>query len=83
MGFPSLTKDSLSTINECLFFAPERNTLSLYPVIETQRIYVRNKIAGRIQITNRYGLRNKYENKEKTRDNMTEITVGRNKLIQL
>ena len=48
-----------------------------------QRIYVRNKITGGIQNTNRYGLRNKYANKEKTRANMTEIAVGRNKLMQL
>ena len=83
IGFPSRTKVSFSTINECFFFVPERSTLLLYPVIEMQRIYVRNKITGRIQITNRYGLRNKYANKEKTRANMTEIAVGRNKLMQL
>lgn len=62
---------------------PARNTLSLYPVTEIQRIYARNKIAGIIQTTNRYGLPHKYESNVRTRDTTIAITVGRNKLIQL
>ena len=42
-----------------------------------------SKEVKKTKITNKYGLRNKYANKEKTRANMTEIAVGRNKLIQL